>query len=100
MAGLFSKLFGMEDNSNLKTLLANGAILLDVRTQGEYKQGHGANSVNIPLDVLSSNLSKLDKNKPIIVVCASGMRSSSATSLLKKNGFTEVHNGGGWTNFR
>jgi phage shock protein E len=70
---------------------------LDVRSKGEYAGGHIKGSMNIPVDQLSGNLSKLnDKNKPIITCCASGMRSASAKSILKSNGYTEVHNGGSW----
>ncbi|MFG5857114.1 rhodanese-like domain-containing protein, partial [Dysgonomonas sp. Shenzhen-Wh21] len=77
MAGFLSRFFGLEDKADFKALLENGAILLDVRTKEEYKQGAAINSINISLDSLSSNLSKLKKDKPIIAVCASGMRSRS-----------------------
>jgi rhodanese-related sulfurtransferase len=50
---------------------------------------------------LKNNLGKLkDKNKPIITCCASGMRSASAKSILVANGFTQVHNGGGWNSLQ
>jgi rhodanese-related sulfurtransferase len=52
--------------------------------------------VNIPLDSLKNNLSKLKKDKPVITCCASGMRSASAKGLLKANGFVDVYNGGAW----
>lgn len=100
MIDFFSRLFGMKDKADYKLLMENGAILLDVRTKEEYRQGHASNSINIPLDNLNSNLSKLKKDKTIITVCASGMRSGSAAGLLKKNGFADVYNGGSWTNFR
>jgi rhodanese-related sulfurtransferase len=45
-------------------------------------------------------LNKLKKDNPIITCCASGMRSASAKSILKSNGFTEVHNGGGWSSLQ
>jgi rhodanese-related sulfurtransferase len=77
-------------------LVKDGAIIIDVRTKGEYQQGHIKGSQNIPLDVLSSNLSKLNKEKTIITCCASGMRSAQAKSILLSNGFSNVHNGGGW----
>lgn len=78
-------------------LVKKGAIVLDVRSKGEFAGGHIKNSVNIPVDQLQNNLSKLkDKNKPIITCCASGMRSASARSILLNNGYTEVYNGGGW----
>ena len=99
MAGFFSRLLGLEDKADFKVLLENGAILLDVRTKEEYKQGAATNSVNIPLDSLNSNLSKLKKDKSIIAVCTSGMRSRSAVTLLKNKGFQKVYNGGSWFNF-
>ena len=100
MAGFLSRLFGLEDKADFKALLDNGAILLDVRTKEEYKQGAGRNSINIPLDNLNNNLSKLKKDKPIIAVCASGVRSRSAVNILKDKGFQEVYNGGSWFNFK
>jgi rhodanese-related sulfurtransferase len=82
-------------------LIKNGAIILDVRSKGEYAAGHIRGSINIPVNNLESNLHKLqDKNKPIITCCASGARSASAKSILKSNGFTEVHNGGGWSSLQ
>ena len=100
MAGFLSRLLGLEDKADFKTLLANGAILLDVRTKEEYKQDAAVNSINIPLDSLNSSLSKLNKTKPIISICASGMRSRNAVTILRKNGFQEVYNGGSWYNFK
>ncbi|GAB6122123.1 rhodanese-like domain-containing protein [Dysgonomonas termitidis] len=100
MAGFLSRLLGLEDKADFKTLMENGAILLDVRTKEEYKQGATTNSINIPLDNLRNNLSKLKKDKPIIAVCASGMRSRSAVFFLRSKGFQEVYNGGSWFNFR
>jgi len=78
-------------------LVKNGAIILDVRSQSEFASGHIKGSVNISVDTLRNNLAQLkDKNKPIITCCASGMRSASAKSILKANGYTRVYNGGGW----
>jgi rhodanese-related sulfurtransferase len=76
-------------------LVQNGAQIIDVRTKAEYEGGHIEGSLNIPLQVLESNLGKLKKDKPIITCCASGMRSGSAKSVLEAQGF-EVYNGGGW----
>ena len=92
------KLFGMgEDSKKISELLAGGAIVIDVRSNGEFAGGHYKGSKNIPLDQLSSHVNEIKKyNKPIVVCCASGMRSGSATSTLKKEGI-EVYNGGGWT---
>jgi rhodanese-related sulfurtransferase len=78
-------------------LVKEGAIVLDVRTSGEFSTGHIKGSINIPLNALSKNLAKLkSKNKPIIACCASGMRSASAKGILKSNGFSNVYNGGSW----
>ena len=100
MIQFLKSLFGIGPSVNFEDIIANGATIIDVRTKGEYQSGHLKNSVNIPLDVLPNHLSKLDKTKPIITCCASGMRSSAAKGMLQSNGFTEVHNGGDWTNLR
>lgn len=97
MIDTLKQLFGFGPSVDYAALVKEGAIILDVRSKGEYAGGHIKGSVNISVDQLSNNLSKLkDKNKPIITCCASGMRSASAKSILKSNGYTQVHNGGGW----
>ncbi|MCD6069012.1 MAG: Rhodanese-like protein [Bacteroidetes bacterium] len=91
------KLIGLGPKVNLAELIAGGATILDVRTPAEYLAGHAKGSVNIPLDRLSAQLKKLkDKDHPVITCCASGMRSASAKSYLKSQGYTQVHNGGSW----
>lgn len=97
MLDAIKNLLGFGPKVNYAGLMKDGAIILDVRSKGEYQAGHIQGSVNMPVETLSSNLNKLNKNKPIITCCASGMRSASAKSILKSNGFTEVYNGGGWT---
>jgi phage shock protein E len=92
-------MLGMGPSVDLKQLVREGAIIVDVRTKGEYSGGHIKGSVNIPLQVLGDSLGKLKKEKTIITCCASGMRSGSAKSLLKSKGYT-VHNGGGWTSLQ
>jgi len=96
MINTIKQLLGFGPKVNYAQLVKDGAIIIDVRTKGEYQQGHIKGSQNIPLDVLSSNLSKLNKEKTIITCCASGMRSAQAKSILLSNGFSNVHNGGGW----
>ncbi len=100
MIQLLKNIFGIGPKVDLGELVAKGAIILDVRTKGEYQGGHVKGSINIPLNVLNGNLSKLKKDKPVITCCASGMRSASAKGILKSNGFAEVHNGGSWMNLR
>lgn|SRR5664280_1350192 len=85
---------------NFQEVISNGAIILDVRTNGEYQAGHIKTSINIPVDKLEQNIKKLNKNKPIITCCASGSRSAYAMSFLKSNGFEEVYNGGSWLSLR
>jgi rhodanese-related sulfurtransferase len=81
------------------TLLMNreDAIVLDVRETGEWSTGHINGARHITLGQIESRLSELEKfkEKPIIVVCASGNRSTSACNQLKKHGFGKVYSLGG-----
>ena len=90
------QMLGFGPSVDYKSLIQNGGIIIDVRTKGEYQGGYIKGSINIPLNALSDNISKLKKDKAIITCCASGMRSASAKGILKSSGFPEVHNGGGW----
>lgn len=78
-------------------MLAEGALILDVRTPAEFKEGHALNAMNIPLDQLPGELKRLNERRPIVTCCRSGMRSATAAALLTRNGFT-AHNGGTWQN--
>lgn len=100
MLDTLKQLFGFGPKVDYAQLVKDGAIILDVRSKREYQGGHIKGSINISVDTLSNNLNKLKKDKPIITCCASGMRSASAKSILKSNGFTEVHNGGGWSSLQ
>lgn len=89
-------LFGFE-KIDYAQLVKNGAIILDVRSKGEYDGGHIKGSINISVNQLENNLHRFkDKDKPIVTCCASGMRSATAKSMLKSNGYTQVYNGGVW----
>lgn len=96
--GFFSNVFKSPAKGELKEKIQNGALLLDVREVDEYRSGHAKGSVNIPLFLLPAEIDRLDRNRPIVVVCLSGARSSQAVSLLKSQGF-EAYNGGGWHSF-
>lgn len=99
MIGNFiKKLLGMPSSENLAEYAQKGAVIIDVRTPGEFKSGHGKNSKNIPLDKISKEVSKIKAmNKPVIVCCRSGARSGQAAGILKAAGI-DVINGGPWQN--
>ena len=97
---VLKKIFGIGTAVDYVQLLSDGAIIIDVRTKVEFQSGHIKGSLNIPLDTIPLQLSKLDKEKAIITCCASGMRSAHAKSTLQANGYTEVYNGGGWTDLQ
>ena len=65
---------------------------IDVRTPGEFKQNSIKSFKNMPLNELSNKAEALAKDKPVVVICQSGMRSSNAARLLKKRGFKEIIN--------
>lgn len=93
------KLLGLGPSVDYAQLIKNGAIIVDVRSKGEYAGGHIKGSVNIPVDQLEKNLGRLPgKEEMIITVCASGMRSGTARRILESKGYTSVINGGSWMN--
>ena len=96
MFKLLKSIFGTGQKVDYIDLLKQGAVIIDVRTKGEYKEGHIKGSLNIPLHELAHQMKMFDKDRPVLTCCASGMRSSSAKNMLKTAGFLEVHNGGGW----
>jgi len=79
----------------------DGAVLLDVRTAEEYRDGHIDGSINLPLDRihLIENIVK-DKSTPLYVHCYSGSRSGQAVSCLKRMGYTNATNIGGISSYR
>lgn len=79
----------MEENENY--------IILDVRTQAEYNQGHIPNAICIPNETIDENVVNklLDKNQMILVYCRSGNRSKQAAEKLKKLGYTNLIEFGG-----
>jgi phage shock protein E len=92
--GIFDFLFGGQ-KKKVAEYLKKGAIILDVRTEREYKSGAIKGSKHIPLDNLSSKVNELKKlNKPIIVHCASGVRSAKAAKFLNLNNIDAINGGG------
>jgi rhodanese-related sulfurtransferase len=77
----------------LKKKLGNPSTqFIDVRTPGEFKGRHIKGFKNIPLNTLQKNLDKLSKDKEVVVICQSGMRSAKAGKILSSSGFTSVTN--------
>lgn len=84
-------------NTDLKALLDGQALVVDVRTPGEFASGHHPRAVHIPVDEVESRLKEFgDKTKPVVVYCQSGNRSGQAKRTLEANGFTAVTNAGGY----
>lgn len=81
---------------DLKSFLASGGVVLDVRNPGEHDSGHIASALHQPLEQLGHGnlgpVASLDRTTPLAVHCKSGYRSSIATSLLERAGFTNVMN--------
>jgi phage shock protein E len=96
--GFFKNIFGGGNNENRASIVKEGAFLVDVRSAGEFAGGNVKGSINIPLDQVANQLSKFKGKEQIVVFCRSGNRSSQAKSILEKNGFTNVTNGGTWQN--
>lgn len=93
---MFGSLFGFGKNK-IKEALRNGAMIIDVRTPHEFDQGKVPGSINIPVDRLASNIARVKAiNKPVVLCCESGMRSSTAKQILKSHGLKEVFNGRSW----
>ena len=98
--GLLSMLGLSGKSENVKDFIDKGAVIIDVRTPGEFQGGHIKGSKNIPLNTIGNQIDSIKKlNKPVIACCASGMRSAQATSILESNGI-EAMNGGGWSSLQ
>ncbi|MGL1900855.1 MAG: rhodanese-like domain-containing protein [Fibrobacterales bacterium] len=75
----------------------SGATLIDVRSAGEFRGGSVPGAINIPHDEMRKHKAKFEKMKqPLILFCASGMRSATATMALKGMGIENVLNGKTW----
>ena len=90
MLELLKNLFGFGPKIDFKTLLADGATVVDVRTPAEFKDGHIKGAINLPLQTLSSNLNKLKKDQVIITCCRSGSRSGPFVYRLGHLVFNQV----------
>lgn len=93
---LFSRPVGNSVNPGEATLLINreDALVVDVREADEFAAGHVPEAKNIPVSKLAERIGELDKHKdkPLVVCCASGMRSNKACAELQKAGFSRLYN--------
>lgn len=96
--GLFGFYSKKESLDNIKKYLNNDAVVIDVRTQEEWDEGHINGSKHIVLNSIPENIEVIRGfQKPVIVVCKSGGRSQSATDFLLQHGI-DIINGGPWGN--
>jgi rhodanese-related sulfurtransferase len=72
-----------------------GAILLDVRSPSEFRDGSLPGAENIPVDQIAGSLDRIPRDRAVVVFCASGGRSSSARDILVRSGYQDVTNAGG-----
>lgn len=92
--GLLQNFASTSPGEAVKMINRDDAVVLDVREESEYQDGHIINAVHIPLSQLNDKTRELQKykDKPIIAVCRSGHRSGQACSTLQKAGFDNVYN--------
>ena len=82
-----------------KALVRQGALLLDVRTTGEFASGHVEGAVNIPVQELETRL-PAEKDRAVVLYCQSGRRSAAAKDVLLEAGFTKVFDLGAMSNWK
>ena len=95
--GVFSRFSGIKQIGPQEAVMLfnhEDALVLDVREQSEWSDGHIAQAKHVPMGQLKDKLAELEKHKgkPIIAVCRSGSRSNHACGVLKKAGFENLHN--------
>lgn len=85
-----------KSESEISRLIAEGALVVDVRTPEEFASGAYPGAVNIPLSQVPDRLSEFGaQDRPIVVYCHSGNRSSQARAILRQAGYSQIYNGGG-----
>ncbi len=78
---------GEVSREEARKLLEDGAQLVDVRADHEWEAGHIAGAVHIPLDELAERVGEIDRERPVILTCRGGNRSTMATAALAEAGF-------------
>ena len=83
---MFSWFRSPTPNRDARGRVAGGALLLDVRTAGEFAEGHVEGALNIPLQELAARLLEIEKGREVVVYCRSGGRSAVAAQMLRGRG--------------
>lgn len=86
--GLFTRRYSTVNVPAARRLLAEGATLVDVRSEKEWRSGHADGAVHIPLDQLAERMGELPQGTPIVTVCHTGIRSAVAARKLADNGYS------------
>ncbi|NME70961.1 rhodanese-like domain-containing protein [Flammeovirga aprica] len=82
---------------DINQLIADGAKILDVRSEAEFNEGHIEGSVNISVNEIQSRIEEVKQlGSPLIVCCLSGGRAGVAKALIEAAGVKQVYNAGGW----
>jgi phage shock protein E len=87
------------DGARARQLVHEGALLVDVRTEGEFATGHVDGALNVPVQRIERLADTASRERPIVVYCRSGARSASAATALQRLGFAEVHDLGSIANW-
>lgn len=99
-------LVSAKDPETARKLIAEGAVVVDVRTPEEFAEGHLPQATNIPVDTFTQRIAEVDKlaggdkTRPVVVYCAAGSRAARAKKQLESAGYTQVVNGGGFDDVR
>ncbi|WP_332760797.1 rhodanese-like domain-containing protein [Pseudarthrobacter sp.] len=96
----FSKPYKTITVAEAKELLASGADLIDVRTVQEWRSGRAPQASHVPLDRLQTSTTGVQKTRPVITICQSGIRSASAARLLADKGYEAYSLRGGMVAWR
>jgi len=91
-AGLPLQALNVVDPRSAQEAIAQGAALVDIREPDEHGGGHIPGAIHIPLGTLQAHLDHLPRNRPVLTYCAKGERSTTASSILERNGFADVRN--------
>ncbi|MEQ1502472.1 MAG: rhodanese-like domain-containing protein [Myxococcota bacterium] len=90
-SSLFGGAAGGVDADRIRSVVAAGSLVVDVRTTDEFASGHVGGAINVPVQGIGSRLGELGpKDRPIVVYCRSGGRSAQAAAILRSAGWAEV----------